>query len=206
MGRVNMRRSPTAGVHARTLVLFVAPLAALLTACSPSEPTPGSTPPSDEPSSEITSTTPDTPVDADLCTRLEQEALSTALPGIDFDDPLPTSGTAGSGNVEWTISGCRWESPERVVDVDVADASDFPSGFQCVKPVNRVAEVSELDGLGDTAWWVWNDFQGGEARVVACQAEHWVSVKIRGDRSGPLIDEAETRAAALVIARAVLPE
>lgn len=181
--------------------MLLAPLAALLTACSSSE----STPPSDEPSAESTSTGSGTTADADLCGRLEQETLGAALPGIDFEDPLPTSGTVGWQDVEWTITGCRWESPERVVDVDVADASDFVGGFQCVEPLARAAEVSEVDGLGDRAWWIWDDFQGGEGRIVACQAEQWVSVEIRGDRSGPLIDEEETQAAALVIARALLP-
>lgn len=195
-----MHHSPIAGVRARTLVLFVAPLAALLTACSPSE----STPPSDEPSTDTASPTPATTVDTDLCTRLGQETMGAALPGFDFEAPLPKSGTVGWRDVEWTSTGCRWESPERVVDVDVADASDFPGGFQCVEPIARVAEVSEVDGLGDRAWWIWNDFQGGEGTIVACRAEQWVSVEIRGDRSGPLIDEEETRAAALVIARAVL--
>ena len=195
-----MRHSSMAGVRARTLALLVVPLAAVLTACSSG----ASTPPSDEPSTDPASSAPSTTTEADLCTRLGQDALGTALPGIDFEAPLPTTGTAGWQDVEWTTTGCRWESPERVVDVDVADASDFPGGFQCVEPLARVAEVSEVDSLGDQAWWIWNDFQGGEGTIVACQAEQWVSVEIRGDRSGPLIDEEETRAAALVIARAVL--
>jgi hypothetical protein len=198
---MTMRQSPIAGVRARILVLLAAPLVAVLTACSPS----ASTPPSDDSS---TDSAPPTSMPAtaenDLCARLGQGALAEALPGIDFEDPLPTSGTVGRRGVEWTVTGCRWRSPERVVDVDVADASDFPGGFQCVEPLERVAEISEVDGLGDTAWWVWNDFQGGEGTIVACQGEQWVSVEIRGDRSGPLIDEEETRAAALVIARAVL--
>jgi hypothetical protein len=198
-----MHHSPTAGVRARTtLVLLVTPLAAVLAACSPSE----STPPSDEPSTDTAPPAPGTTIDTDLCTFLEQGPLGEALPGVEFEDPLPTSGTAARQGVEWTITGCRWESPERVVDVDVADASDFPGGFQCVEPLERVAEVSELDDLGDRAWWIWNDFQGGEGTIEACQGEQWVSVEIRGDRSGPLIDEEETRAAALVIARAVLSE
>ena len=133
-------------------------------------------------------------------------ALAEAFPGVAFGDPVPSTGEREVQDVAWSTVGCRWSSDSHEVRVQVAGPEGFADGFVCAEPLTGVGthDVTPVDGLGDRAWWSWDDFQSGTGDLAACAGERRVDVTVRGPRGGDPIEEAEARRGATVLARALL--
>lgn len=170
-------------------------LAALvLTGCASTETPTGDDPaPDADPPAESTS----------ICDILSPGEIDAAFGGS-FGAGTPRLGQASANEVEWTTTGCSWESDDREVAASVASGDDFPAGFECVEPSSLDGEVTPLDDLGDLAWWTWDDFQGGTGTVIVCLADTRVEVAMEGPRAGPVIDEAATREGASSLASRIL--
>lgn len=186
-----MNRSP------RTAVALIG--AALVLAGCAAGPPPAE---SDDPGSQpVESTQPADPAaswDAP-CELLPVDRLDEAFGG-GFEDGRQGTGNVLNQGVEWTTVTCSWESADEVdVRLAYADADAFPAGFECVPPSDFLHEYDPSAQLGESAWWVWDDFQGGTGTVIVCLDDSRIELEVRGPRSGPLLDEPQVREAAEAI-------
>lgn len=136
---------------------------------------------------------------AGVCDVLSADDVGAAF-DTSFEDGVPRTGEASANEVEWTTTGCGWEGDGMEVVASVAAADDFPAGFECVEPGSFDGEVTSLDGLGNLAWWTWDEFQGGTGTVIICGDDTRVEVEAEGPRDGPVIDEPTTREGATTLA------
>lgn len=140
---------------------------------------------------------------ADLCDLLAPDDIGAAFGG-DFGDGTPRFGQASANEVEWTTTGCSWESADAEVAASIAHGDDFAAGFECVAPSSLAGEVTPLSDLGDLAWWTWDDFQGGTGTVIICRDDTRIELAVEGPREGPAIEEATTRDGAVGLASRIL--
>lgn len=137
------------------------------------------------------------------CDILSPDDVTAALGGT-FGEGAPRFGQASANEVEWTTTGCSWESHDMEVAASIARGDDFPAGFECVEPSSLDGDVATLEGLGDLAWWTWDDFQGGTGTVIVCAEDARIEVEAEGPREGPAIDEIATREGASTLASRIL--
>lgn len=91
-----------------------------------------------------------------------------------------TSHTTQVQNVVWHPQVCVWEVDDLEVELHVADAAAFESGsLECVEPLGIGEDVQPVGGLGDQAWWEFDETDEGELR--ACTETHVLDVKVDGE-------------------------
>lgn len=140
----------------------------------------------------------------DPCTALDIDEVGEAF-GLDLTEAGELTGERTVQGVSWTTIACTWSS-EAGDDVTaaVAGPDEFAEGFTCAEPVGVLDDPTPIDGLGDQAWWTWDDFQGGKGDLAACAGELRVDVTVEGPREGPLLDEDQVREGSVAIAEALL--
>jgi hypothetical protein len=111
--------------------------------------------------------------------------------------------TVTENDLTWTPDECQWENEVLEIEVQVAGDDDFPDGgLLCPEPLGVGAQVTPVDGLGDSAFWVYDD-NDGEGTLRVCTATALVDATIAPDDIAPL-DAATTQAAATALAEQVL--
>lgn len=125
---------------------------------------------------------PDGPatISAGTCEAVSADLLAEAFPGVAFDAPQPTQGERRVNDVRWIAEACRWESATVTVRAAVAGPDGFTGGFVCAEPTGGVSEEGpvEVTGLGEQAWWTWDDFNGANANLAVCSGELRVDVDV----------------------------
>lgn len=200
----------------RRTILALAACAALLAACG-SDSDDGA---EETGASDMTSTTVEAPDDegsaegepagdgagadgpGDPCARSEQ-AVADAFPDLEFGAPRPSTGERSIQDLEWSTVGCHWDAEVREVRVQVAGPEGFDGAFECAEPLSIGSlEVVPVSGVGEQAWWTWNDFRN-RGEVSACAGELRVDVEVIGHEPDPITED-ESRTAAEAIAAALL--
>jgi len=140
----------------------------------------------------------------DPCVALDIDEVGEAF-GLDLTEAGQLTGERTVQGVSWTTVACTWSS-EAGADVTaaVAGPDEFADGFTCAEPVGVLDDPTPIDGLGDQAWWTWDDFQGGKGDLAACAGELRVDVTVEGPREGPLLDEDQVREGSVAVAEALL--
>jgi hypothetical protein len=132
---------------------------------------------------------PDARPDASKCGGITTEDL-IGLFGVDLDGPDASTGNSDQNGVTWTSTGCDWESQEEKfeVDLDISQGSDFPNGtVTCIEPGGS-GEVTAVEGIGNQAWWKFEDFNEVEGELRVCTDDQLVEFAVDAD-AGSLSSE-----------------
>jgi hypothetical protein len=98
-------------------------------------------------------------------------------------------------DLSWTAEACDWETDAGLeIELRMVAADALPG--ECPRLSSPVYEVTEVPGLGDAAWFEFDDLQG-EGGVRACAAAGMVEARIEsGDTP---VDEATLEATAVAL-------
>jgi len=135
-------------------------------------------------------TTPDAPDDTAACGGLTTEDL-VGLFGVELEGPEPSMGSSDQNGVTWTSTGCGWENDEidLELDLDISDASDFPEGaITCIEP-GGVGDVSPVEGIGNQAWWEFDDFNEVEGTLRVCTDDRLIELEVDAETGSMTSDE-----------------
>ncbi|MHA6693493.1 DUF3558 domain-containing protein [Homoserinimonas sp. A520] len=145
----------------------------------------------DEPTapSESATAEPDVTTGGDQCGGLTTEDL-VGIFGVDLQGPDPSTGDSDQNGVTWTSTGCDWEGEgELEIDLDISEASDFPDGkIACIEP-GGVGEVTPVDGIGNQAWWKFDDFNEVEGELRVCTDDRLVEFAVDAETGSMSSDD-----------------
>jgi hypothetical protein len=144
-------------------------------------------------------TEPDAPTTSGECGGLTTEDL-VGIFGVELDGPEPSTGDSDQNGVTWMSTGCDWENDaaELELDLDISVASDFPDGtINCIEP-GAVGEVTPVDGIGDQAWWKFDDFNEVEGELRVCTSDRLVEFAVDGQTGSMTTDELKEKAQSAV--------
>ena len=169
----------------RSLVLTGATLLLIgLAGCSaPAADTDAPTAPSESASSEPDAT------GGGQCGGLTTDDLVSIF-GVELQGPNPSTGDSDQNGVTWTSTGCDWEGDgELEIDLDISEGSDFPDGtLTCIEP-GGVGEVVAVTGIGNEAWWKFDDFNEVEGELRVCTDDRLVELAVDAE-TGSLSSDA----------------
>lgn len=127
---------------------------------------------------ESTTTEPDATTDEGQCGGLTTDDL-VGIFGVELQGPEPSTGDSDQNGVTWTSTGCDWEGEgELEIDLDLSAASDFPDGeIACIEP-GGVGDVTPVEGIGNQAWWKFEDFNEVEGELRVCTDDQLVELAV----------------------------
>lgn len=124
------------------------------------------------------------------CGGLTTEDL-VGIFGVDLEGPEPSMGDSDQNGVTWTSTGCDWENDEAEIeiDLDISDSSDFPEGtITCIEP-SGVGDVTPVEGIGNQAWWKFDDLNEVEGELRVCTEDRLVELDVDAESGSMTSDE-----------------
>lgn len=126
--------------------------------------------------------------DASACGGLTTEDL-IGLFNVDLEGPDPEAGSNDQNGVTWTSAGCDWEGEGLEIDLDISESSDFADGkVACIEP-GGVGDVTAVDGIGDRAWWKFDDFNEVEGELRVCTEDQLIELAVDAETGSMSTDE-----------------
>lgn len=200
----------------RRAIAAVALAALALAACGDDgdETTTAGDPASEEATDDGTTSDGDEPGDGDAagdaatsgghpCEVVTDDLLAELFPGADFESRR-LRGQHTVNEVEWRPDTCKWDSETFEVKVSTAGPDGFDGGFVCAETKGGMGyELEVVEGLGDEARWLYDDFNGPNGALEVCEGELRIDVDIDAP-NGTEADPAELRDAAVAIAETLL--
>jgi hypothetical protein len=135
-------------------------------------------------------TEPEMDAGGDECGGLTTQDLADIF-GVELEGPEPSTGDSDQNGVTWTSTGCDWENEalELEIDLDISVASDFPDGtINCIEP-GGVGDVTAVEGIGNQAWWKFDDFNEVEGELRACTDDQLVELAVDAQSGSMTPDE-----------------
>jgi hypothetical protein len=129
------------------------------------------------------------------CDVVDVEALDT-LVGTPVGEGEPRLAGVNENDVQWEADECQWELEEVIeLQVQLVQADDYQAGEVVCPELGGIgSEVTDVDGLGDSAQWEF-DSSNGEGKLRACVATGMVTAEVEpADPAG--FDEATLRSIA----------
>jgi hypothetical protein len=120
---------------------------------------------------------PDAQESSGPCDLLSADELADAL-GYEGDDGDSAPASVTQNDVSWEAQKCRWRSDSLEVSLSVSNADDFAAGeVFCEPQVSLGDDPVALEGLGDSAWFVLDDFADPAGEVRFCTDSTLVDLK-----------------------------
>lgn len=202
------RRRPARGVALRVATALT--VAALLTACGGDD--------DDDADDDATTTEQDAGTEPDSGTAPTDDEAASGDHPCDVVDAAAVEALVGSpigegevrittvteNDLEWTPDECEWDVEDVIeMDLHLVQADDYTAGeVVCPELGGLGAEVTEVDGLGDSAQWEYSD-NDGSAHLRVCTATGMVDAKVEPE-DVTTFDSAELQAIATELAEPVL--
>lgn len=146
--------------------------------------------PSESQSTEPEADEPEADAGGGECGGLTTEDL-VGIFGVKLEGPEPSMGNSDQNGVTWTSAGCNWENEETEleIDLDISGVTDFPEGaINCIEP-GGVGEVTAVEGIGNQAWWKFDDFNEVEGELRVCTDDQLVELAVDAETGSTTSDE-----------------
>ena len=129
------------------------------------------------------------------CDVVDVTALD-ALVGTPVGDGERKIAGVNENDVQWSADECEWELEDVIeLQVQLVQADDYESGEVVCPELGGIgSEVTDVDGLGDSAQWEFDD-SDGEGKLRACVATGMVTAEVEPE-DGTAFDEATLRSIA----------
>lgn len=121
----------------------------------------------------------DAPTETGECGGLTTDDL-VGIFGVELEGPEPSMGSSDQNGATWMSTGCDWENDDAdlEIDLDISQASDFPDGtVTCIEP-GGVGDVTPVDGIGNQAWWKFDDFNEVEGELRVCTDDRLIEFSV----------------------------
>ncbi len=130
----------------------------------------------------VTDDQPAPPAEAvELPCGAAEPAELDAIFGTAFGDGSVGSSTITENDLVWTADSCTWAASDTEVRVRIAGSEDFSEGFVCLEPLGIASDPEQVSGIGDQAWWLFDDFSGAEGELRVCTGETLIEVLIEAE-------------------------
>lgn len=137
-----------------------------------------------------------------VCDSVDLAMVSEAFPHLEVTGGEERTVIKDDGEVDWQAHGCNWQSDAFDITLAVAGPEGFENGFECVE-LGGIGDIEPVEGLGDAAWWKWDDLHGSKGSLAVCSGERRIDVDLLGDR-GTSADGTAARNGAVALARSQL--
>lgn len=167
------------------LALGLLALLPVLAACATGTADDGAAPPADEGQAPPAAA-------VELPCGAADAAELAAIFATPFGDGRTGSANVTENEVTWVPDSCTWEADGLEVQVRIAEADDFETGFECLEPIAVGRDLEPVAGVGDQAWWEFTDRSGAEGELRVCTATTLIEVLVEAESgdSATLRDQA----------------